>query len=411
MTAPDYHAETDLAALDRLVVENDELSELELLIGRFNIFDALDITRVEIRHSNFFAWLLDPSESHGQGPLFLRAVLMDMLRESQQANRPFSPVELDGAQFRGVEVRREWRHIDVLITCQEPAFVVAIENKVESDEHSDQLRRYENEIARSFPGVPALRVFLTKDRSEASSEKWVSYGYADVHRVLDRCRRINEGSVGNEVLIFLDHYLRLIGSRFMDDAKIDELCQRIYRNHRQALNLIFERVGTPTARLVADLEDLVKSQADRWEICHRTDKEVSFVPRPWLEIFPAIGTKGADPRMWVRAGFWCGRNRSTIWCYGYPTTDAPLRRMVLERLTKDPGEFGLKNKRKEITSAWTSLSSEAFVSWPEEEEPDKEAVLAAAAKALDELWTRLEKTVAPLSAIFQIAQLPVSSNP
>jgi hypothetical protein len=63
---------SDLEVLERFVVDNDDLSELEIRIGRFNIFDALSIARTEIRHSNFLAWLLDPSESHGQGPLFLR---------------------------------------------------------------------------------------------------------------------------------------------------------------------------------------------------------------------------------------------------------------------------------------------------------------------------------------------------
>ncbi len=63
--------ETDLQALERFVAENDDLLKLEEQIGRFNIFDALGIARVEIRHSNFLAWLLTPGESHGQGDLFL----------------------------------------------------------------------------------------------------------------------------------------------------------------------------------------------------------------------------------------------------------------------------------------------------------------------------------------------------
>src|SRR5437879_2518734 len=94
----------DLASLERFVVENDELLQLEQLIGRFNIFDSLGIVRTEIRHSNFLAWLLDPNESHGQGSLFLNAILMDLLRRSPPALRPFSPIQLDGAEMRGVQV-------------------------------------------------------------------------------------------------------------------------------------------------------------------------------------------------------------------------------------------------------------------------------------------------------------------
>src|SRR2546427_12681940 len=121
-----------LEALERFVVENDDLLQLESHIGRFNIFDALGITRVEIRHSNFLAFVLDPAESHGQGQLFLRAVLMDFLKNATPELRPLSPIDLDGTDLRGVEIKREWKNIDVLITCRKPQFVVVIENKVGS---------------------------------------------------------------------------------------------------------------------------------------------------------------------------------------------------------------------------------------------------------------------------------------
>src|SRR6516162_4467100 len=107
-------------ALERFVVENDDLLALESMIGRFNIFDALNISRVEIRHSNFLAFILDPAESHGQGQVFLKAVLMDLLKAAPLALRPFSPIELDGADLRGIVVRREWEHIELFISCQHP---------------------------------------------------------------------------------------------------------------------------------------------------------------------------------------------------------------------------------------------------------------------------------------------------
>jgi len=112
-------------ALERFVVENDELLELEERIGRFNIFDALRIDRAEIRHSNFLAWLLDPNESHGQGGLFLRAILMDLFKSARENGFPcpVSPIELDGEDLRGVEVRREWKHIDLVLLNNAPLHV------------------------------------------------------------------------------------------------------------------------------------------------------------------------------------------------------------------------------------------------------------------------------------------------
>ena len=53
-------------------------------------------------------------------------------------------------------------------------------------------------------------VFLTKDRADASDENWVPYSYQDIHRVLGRCVRANQGAVGGDVRAFIDHYLRLL---------------------------------------------------------------------------------------------------------------------------------------------------------------------------------------------------------
>src|SRR6266852_7115236 len=125
--SPGIQDATELSALERFVVENDDLLALESLVGKFNIFDALEIARVEIRHSNFLAFILDPAESHGQGQLFLKAVLMDLLKKAKPERRPLSPIDLDGTDLRGVEVRREWKNIDLLIICQEPRFSVVIE--------------------------------------------------------------------------------------------------------------------------------------------------------------------------------------------------------------------------------------------------------------------------------------------
>jgi hypothetical protein len=232
-----------LAALETFVVDNDDLLALESRIGRFNIFDALGIARAEIRHSNFLAFILDPAESHGQGQLFLKALLMDLLKQAPPERRPLSPIDLDGTDLRGVVVRREWEHSDLLITCHEPPFVVVIENKVDAHEHDDQLRRYKEKV-RSSHSEPPLFVYLTPNADEPSDGDWMPYSYTDIYGVFTRVLTTYRNAIGEDVLVFLDHYLNLIGNRFMNDPKIDELCQRIYKNHRQAMDLIWARVGS-----------------------------------------------------------------------------------------------------------------------------------------------------------------------
>jgi hypothetical protein len=405
MQAVDIEHKESLAALERFVVENDDLLELEAHVGKFNIFDALRIERVEIRHSNFLAWLLDPAESHGQGSLFLKAILMDLFKSARENGFPcpVSPIELDGEELRGVEIRREWRNIDLLIHCNQPSFVIAIENKIKSSEHGDQLERYQTTVRAEFGSAPSMYVFLTvegDDPSEDAKEDWVPYSYGNLHRVLKRVHETNRNSIGDDVLAFVDHYLRLIRGRLMDDEKIVELCQRIYKNHRQALQLIYEHAGSPAAGLVGDIERVVAEHKGGWHIVNQTPKQLIFVPNEWLA-FPPIGSRATfDKRCWIVLRFELRETKGFFSATVWPTTDISLRQKAIKRLTKDKDEFGFRLLLKTTSDRWSQLGRESIGTWSEENGPDEEAVLAAVRKKLDELEKRLAGVPAALKPIF-----------
>lgn len=394
-TPVDPEAAEHLAVLEAFVVQNDDLLALESIIGRFNIFDALRIARTEIRHSNFLAFILDPGESHGQGQVFLQAVLMDILKAAPPTLRPFSPIELDGAELRGVIVKREWEHIDLCITCQQPAFVVVIENKVDSREHSDQLRRYKLTADHHFPNHRPLFVYLTPTGEEASDGHWVSYSYGQIHRVLDRVRKTNENSIGEDVLVFLDHYLNLIGTRFMSETleskRIDELCQRIYKNHRLALDLIFERVGSPSSGVLAHAEESLREDS-RWHVYHRSRTQIDFIPKEWLDWMPKLGIdSSSDPRSWIKFRLELYSKSLDLYVEVGRIDDLKLRRAVIDKLIAEGQQFGFKHSGREITDNYTRVSGrEKLLRWNEEEEPESIDVQTAVREKLDDKFPKLE---------------------
>jgi hypothetical protein len=397
----------DLQALERFVSENDELLELEERVGRFNIFDALRIVDREVKHSDFLAWLIDPNESHGQGGLFLRAILMGLLRTARENGFacPVSPVQLDGEELRGVEVRREWRNIDLLIKCGQPSFVVAVENKIRSSEHSNQLARYRESVQAEFGSVPGMYVFLTVDGDDPSEEDWVPYSYSDLHRVLERVRKSHEKSIGEDVRTFLDHYLGLIRGRLMDDPVIADLCQRIYKNHRRALQLIYEKAGSPEAGLIADVEDAVRRHPGGWEVVNTTSRHVFFVPKHWLDLLPAIGKRPTfDKRCWLVLRFEIRKNSGFFGASVWPTDDIDLRQRVVQRLTQDPKEFRFRLFLKTTSDKFSQLGRESIGTWSEEEGPDEEKVLESVRKKLDDLVQRVKAVSTALRPVIEAWQ-------
>lgn len=398
---------TQLAALERFIDANDDLLELEERIGRFNIFDALSIARAEIRHSNFLAWILDPNESHGQGALFLKAVLMDLFKQAKPTLRPLSPVELDGVELGRIEIHREWRGIDLLIGSESPAFIVAIENKIDSGEHSNQLNRYKTIVRENFVNVPVSNqtfVYLTTRGVHASSDDWVPYSYRDIHRVLSRCQRTNAGGIGHDVSAFLDHYLRLIGSRFMDDPKIDELCKRLYQNHRQAFDLVFEH-GRLANGLGPEIGETIKQHPGRWHLIHAGPNWIDFSPLEWHDYFLSLGDMGPQgPDRLIRAWIDCSNGRC-VWSVEVgPFNDRALRKRVIERLTANPKEFGFQVRPQAKPGRgeyWTRLVRKREIdSWAEDEEPNREAICKKVEQTLNLLAGQLAGVLAALQPLF-----------
>ena len=108
--------ETILSERLKAIEKDFDFEKLELNLKLPNIFRILKISKAEIRHSNFLAWLLNPNESHNLKDTFLKHFLLDI------------SVDFDTLDLQELEIRREWKNIDLLILSSK--FLVCIENKV-----------------------------------------------------------------------------------------------------------------------------------------------------------------------------------------------------------------------------------------------------------------------------------------
>lgn len=302
--APHLWNQFDRAALERLERDRD-LRELSDRLGCPNIFDALGIERAEIKHSNFLAWLLGSDETHGQGTLFLKAVLKDIQKQARKAGKRFLAPHnwlLENA-LREARVYREWNScVDLLIVFPSPKVVVVIEHKFDAREHGRQLSKYrklvENHFRRHYPWY----VFLAKPGTEPSEGRWLKYSYENLHATLQKERTRISNDRGREVGILLDHYLQTIGRVVKNHSNRNEvLVRRIYRNHRRAIDLLLDHKPTP----VDEVHKLFRARAAKadldCEIVEREENITGVVPQSWLRRLPRIGEDtNLDPRSWLR---------------------------------------------------------------------------------------------------------------
>ena len=201
-----------------------------------NVFDIIGLN--ENGHSNFLAWLLNPSENHGLGDSFFHELLRQVLiayetsdgtyRKAFQMNEFFAEwniADVEERSFNRLFIEREFvagdsGRIDLLLVDHFQQLVVVIENKFGSSEHSEQLNRYQ----KFFDGVRFKDYFLIYIYLDPKAEKrledkdprfehWVGLNYEWIEGF---CERIVDQNVLPEKakLLVKDYHRYLSGQEY-----------------------------------------------------------------------------------------------------------------------------------------------------------------------------------------------------
>jgi hypothetical protein len=255
--------QSEIELLKDFINENEELEKLESITDKFNVFKSLGIVHNEIRHSNFLAWLLDPTETHGLGDYFLAAFLKKISSQALSFNSDSpSMFELDSWSFNFTEILREWRDIDILIKSDENLFLCIIENKINCMESKGQLQKYKRIISNEYPAYKKYFVFLTLEADIATDDTYIPISYRDVLTILNHLLQSKKDEIGPDIYLFISHYREMLGRYILEDSEIQEICKRIYKKHKKALDLIFEYKPDLLMEIKEYLVDSIQSDPD-----------------------------------------------------------------------------------------------------------------------------------------------------
>ena len=385
------------AVLDRFLADNPELEQLTAQLATFNVFRALKIERVEIRHSNTLGWLLDPAESHGLRDVFLRRILSNMLLESDADIEGLTAAQVELMDFRDIEVRREWRHIDVLVIDRGNKLVVLIENKIGGGEQPGQLAGYRKVVSKEFPSFKVLPVFLTVDGQSSEDEEavdYVGYSHAQLLAVLEGIVGQRSSQMPEAVAIFLRQYIDTLRRLTMQDEQLVSLCKAIYRRHREAIDLIVEYGATSMFRDIAT--DIIGVNGGN-EVLRSTSRIVWFLPPSWGKVVPENTTAWHHLTRPVSVCCWMDQqpNRARL-IFEVSRMDDPDLRMACVEALRDAGFKLTKmafNKDAKYSRFYTS--SQTVSDWMDEDE-----IAATANKLYAKAEEQFPKVEAVLKEVF-----------
>ncbi len=101
--------------LEKFILNNPDLEKLDGMLSDFNVFETLNLVHAEIRHSNVLAWLLNPNENHGLGKYFINIFIKWFVSENKTIIDGLNVFDIEMFNYNDVEIRREWKNIDILI--------------------------------------------------------------------------------------------------------------------------------------------------------------------------------------------------------------------------------------------------------------------------------------------------------
>ena len=218
-------------------------SELELLsksdfryiqetINEPNIFRILSNTDYEIRHSNFIAWLLDATETHGCGTLFSNDLVSKLVR-----------VDNPTAEWK---VFREKYNIDLILTS--PEETVVVENKTYSKDAPGQLTKYRElvESKREYKKPKFVYLNLKGEAPQDLKEReyWNLCSYSDLLFTLKNLCKEKKGEIdknNSKTRILVEDYIDAVEVRNLKSGLINEKAKNLLATEPDLFMSIFNK--------------------------------------------------------------------------------------------------------------------------------------------------------------------------
>lgn len=232
--------EEDIKILQDFIFNLSCLDSLNAHIDRVNIFDILKSAHHEIRHSNVLAWLFDPNANHGLGKRFLFDFIKEFIKRNQQK---FNIEDWAFLDYSNIQVVREWKKnrdnsLDILILFKEDKKLIAIENKVFAKESENQTLKYRKLLEQKYFNYERMLVFLTPAGEDAQDIEWDSISYQEIYNILKEI--LSSCELTQTIKLVLQNYLEILGSDIMENSELVNLCSKIYKENKKALDLIYK---------------------------------------------------------------------------------------------------------------------------------------------------------------------------
>lgn len=162
-----------------------------------SFFESIGMADMEKVHSQTIAWFFS-SDCNAMDPVGKEKILSSLLSRA------------DLSKIR--RVYTEYKSVDIVIETD--LYVIAIENKIKSNQHSNQLERYKAVLSKDFEGKEKIYLFLTLVAEVPQSSEWENISYQLLCGEMDAQYKERGNRKTTDGVIFADYLntIKALGS-------------------------------------------------------------------------------------------------------------------------------------------------------------------------------------------------------
>lgn len=234
--------------LKELILDEEFCNLQNLVDTEVNLMEILKVSHKELQHSNFLAWLFDPNANHKLGDLALKEFIKIYFKENQFQNlwnqnglSVFDFVQLD---FDDLEIRREYKNIDLIFLSQKNQFCIIIENKIHSTEQNGQLEKYRKIVEDEYNQFKhKIFIYLSLEDqsiSESEQDQYLQLNYEHIIKLIQCIIWNQQRKISDKTKFVLEQYLQTLQSMLNKNEEIEEIAQQLYKKYKSAFDLVFK---------------------------------------------------------------------------------------------------------------------------------------------------------------------------
>ncbi len=228
----------DIVSMQLQDILTPEFVQIDMVLKRFNIFEATDMKRREVKHTKFLAHLLNPNEPHGLGIRFLENFILNLNAETTHKKINLLGLDLLNTIVISEESlklsKSKSNQIDLLViipgaNSETQNTLIAIEAKVDSKESVNQLSTYRNLIESKYSSeFEKHYFFLTMRGDDPSDSEWSGVMFSNVVTPTVRTLvNFHRETISDYLISIIEDYVEVIESDQIKESDVDKLAEQI----------------------------------------------------------------------------------------------------------------------------------------------------------------------------------------